>query len=47
MLTYQYSTPHKGVNSLIVSFLYVQMFLKKIGSSKRAKSIIFDSTYRK
>lgn len=29
MLTYQYSTPHKGVNSLIVSFLYVQIFLKK------------------
>ena len=44
MLTYQYSTPHKGVNSLIVSFLYVQIFLKK---HKRAKSIIFDSTYRK
>ena len=29
MLIYQYSTPHKGVNSLIVSFLYVQIFLKK------------------
>ena len=46
MLIYQYSTQHKGVNSLTVSFLYVQIFLKKIGS-KRAKSIIFDSTYRK
>lgn len=29
MLIYQYSTPHKGVNSLTVSFLYVQIFLKK------------------
>lgn len=29
MLIYQYSTPHKGVNSLIVSFLYVQTFLEK------------------
>lgn len=46
MLTYQYITPHKGVNSLIVSFLYVQIFLKKTGS-KRPKSIMFDSTYRK